>query len=57
MKTILQLVRSPIEIIRLLQSIDDRLKNIEETSNKLSRTIDDSNHRGRMSVRTGHWND
>ena len=52
-----RLLSWPGEILATLKSIDARLASIEQTQNKLGRCIDNNNHRGRMSLTTGHWND
>jgi hypothetical protein len=52
-----RLIALPFDILTTLQSIDQRLAGMEKTLRKLDRAMDDNNHRRRMCVRVGSWND
>ena len=52
-----RLITLPFEILSTLQSIDRRLAGMEKTFHKLDRAMDDTNHRSRMCLRVGSWND
>lgn len=57
MKNIYNLFLFPFIIINILKSIDQRLKNIEQDIKLVGNCVENKNHRGRYSIRTGHWND
>ena len=57
MKKIYNLFLFPFIIINILKSIDQRLKNIEQDIKLVGNCVENKNHRGRYSIRTGHWND
>jgi hypothetical protein len=54
---LVRLFWAPLEILRTLNSIDNRLAKIEAESERLGRCIDNHNHQRRYSLMTGHWND
>lgn len=54
---LVRLFWTPLEILRTLNSIDNRLAKIEVETERLGRCIDNHNHKQRYSLTMGHWND